>query len=873
MTPGSRKDSMTPLMRQYYRIKSQHPDKILFFRMGDFYEMFGDDAIKAAPILNVALTSRGNIDGEKIPLAGVPYHAMDKYMARLLAAGEKVVVVEQVEDPKFARGVVKREVVEIMTPGTATLEGMTEASAPLYLAAVYAESDKRLGLSYIDLTTGKIYVYEGQKDDVSQRLQILSPREILVPQNSNGSSELSPASHLLTRTLSRRVTPAEEHNFDYRNAVSELQLFFGVNTLDGFGVGHFREGLAAAGAIFRYLKENNRTKLDHITQISPADYEQHMLLDYNTVRNLELVRNLSDNSEQGSLFHSVNRTSTAGGARRLRDSILRPFKSRALISRRMAGVAELYQKRELATKLSQLLKGLPDWERLCGRLGMRKINPRQLASIGDAIRLGKDAVELTQALQAEVFRAGCGAYPELREVADIIERALVEEPPLTSAKGDIIRPGYSDELDRLVESIREAREYIASLQKTERERTGISSLKVGFNKVFGYYIEITRSNLDKTPENYIRKQTLVNAERFITEDLKAKEELILAAEEKIFSLEERLFNELVDAVAQSIKRQLEAAEILAELDLIVSLANLAVEKMYVQPEISDSPILEIKGGRHPVIEEILPTGTFVPNDLNLDMNRERIMILTGPNMSGKSTYLRQIGLIVILAQIGSFVPAEKAVVGLVDRVFTRVGAVDNLARGQSTFLVEMIEASNILNNATENSLILLDEVGRGTSTFDGLSIAWAVVEYINENIKARTVFATHYHELTGLAALYDRVRNFQVAVKRWQEEIVFLHKIVPGGCDDSYGIEVARLAGVPRKVIGRARELLKLLESGKFSQSELARGIQKNINQHSLFEKPPSELEEELRRLDINGMTPLEAFRLLNKWKERLDEQ
>ncbi len=841
--------------------------------MGDFYEMFGDDAIKAAPILNVALTSRGNIDGKKIPLAGVPYHAMDKYMARLLAAGEKVVVVEQVEDPKLARGVVKREVVEILTPGTATLEGMTEASAPLYLAAVCAESEKKLGLAYIDLTTGKIFVYEGQSDDLSQRLQILSPREILIPQNSNGSAGTSPVSLLLTRALNRQVTPTEEHNFDYRNAVSELQQFFGVSTLDGFGVGHFREGLSAAGAIFRYLKENNRTKLDHITQISPADYERHMLLDYNTVRNLELVRNLSDNSEQGSLFHSLNRTATAAGARRLRESILRPFKSRAFIERRMAGVAELHQKREPATKLADLLKELADWERLCGRLGMRKINPRQLALIGSAIRIGNNVIELTRALEAEVFRAGSIAYPELREVAELIEKSIVDEPPLTSAKGDIVKPGYSNELDRLIESIREAREYIASLQKIERERTGIASLKVGFNKVFGYYIEITRSNLDKTPENYIRKQTLVNAERFITEDLKAKEELILAAEEKIFSLEERLFNELVEAVAQSIKRQLEASEILAEFDLIVSLANLAAEKMYVQPEISESQILEIKAGRHPVIEEILPPGTFIPNELSLDSNRERIMILTGPNMSGKSTYLRQIGLIVIMAQIGSFVPAEKATIGLVDRVFTRVGAVDNLARGQSTFLVEMIEASNILNNATESSLILLDEVGRGTSTFDGLSIAWAVVEYINENVKARTIFATHYHELTGLAALYERVRNFQVAVKRWQDQIVFLHKIVPGGCDDSYGIEVARLAGVPRKVIGRARDLLKLLESGKFSQSELARGIQKNINQHSLFEKPSSELEEELRRLELNSLTPLEALRILNRWKERLDEQ
>jgi DNA mismatch repair protein MutS len=466
----------------------------------------------------------------------------------------------------------------------------------------------------------------------------------------------------------------------------------------------------------------------------------------------------------------------------------------------------------------------------------------------------------------------CEAFPDCSRQIKLISEALVDEPPLTANKGDIINPGYSEELDNLKKSIAGARDFIASLQKSERERTGIPSLKVGYNKVFGYYIEVTKTHLNKVPDDYIRKQTLVNAERYITQELKEKEELILAAEEKIFSLEERLYNELVDGISESLEDLIMAAQLLSEVDLIVSLANLAAEKMYCCPELDESNTIELTESRHPVIEGLLPPGSFIANDLSLAVDGNRIMILTGPNMSGKSTYLRQMGLIVILAQIGSFVPAEKARIGLVDRVFTRVGAIDNLARGQSTFLVEMIETSNILHNATERSLILLDEVGRGTSTFDGLSIAWGVVEYINEQIKARTIFATHYHELTGMAALYDRIVNYQVSVKRWENQIIFLHKIIPGGCDDSYGIEVARLAGIPRQTIGRSRELLRLLESGKFSQSELARGVHKNIVQRSLFDRQPSAVEEELKEIDINNLTPLEAIRILNKLRDLLDE-
>nr|MBN2278029.1 DNA mismatch repair protein MutS [candidate division Zixibacteria bacterium] len=866
---SSSKNSLTPLMRQYNLIKSRYPDKILFFRMGDFYEMFGDDAVKAAPILNIALTSRGHGNGERIPLAGVPHHSAEKYLARLLAAGEKVVIVEQTEDPRQAKGVVKREVIEVLTPGTATVEGVVEETETLYLAAVTEDAGDMAGLAYVDLLSGRFYLEEDRQDRILEKIRILAPREILYP--LTGQESL-----LITRLKKDglvRLSGYDEWNFDYQNGVRELCEFFSVGTLDGFGLGKMRAGLVSAGAILRYLKENHRTRLDHITRITPSYSDEYMVLDYNTIRNLELVKNLSENTENDSLFHAINRTVTSGGARHLKQNLLHPYKTLEPILYRRTGVKELHENRDLSLELPGYLKRLPDLERLAGRLGMRKINPRQLASIRDGLVVGKEIMERVRDLKAPIFKDMTGKYPDLGSLVKTISAALVEEPPLTANKGGLFRRGYAAELDGLKDSIREAKNYIASLQSTERERTGIPSLKVGFNKVFGYYLEVTKTHSARVPEDYIRKQTLVNAERYVTEELKSKEELILAAEEKIFAFEERLYGELIDRAAGSLKELVLASEYLSEIDLIAALANLAAEKMYCCPELDDGGDLEITGGRHPVIADLLPPGSFIDNDLSLASDGKRIMILTGPNMSGKSTYLRQTGLIVILAQMGSFVPAESARIGLVDRVFTRVGAIDNLARGQSTFLVEMIETSNILHNAGARSLILLDEVGRGTSTFDGLSIAWSVVEYINENIGARTIFATHYHELTGMAELYEKIFNCQVAVKRWEDQIIFMHKIIPGGCDDSYGIEVARLAGVPKKTVTRSRELLRLLESGKFSQSQMARGIQKTVNQRSLFDTVPSAVEEEMKKIDLEQTTPLEALRILNRLKEMTDEK
>ena len=865
--PTSPADGFSPLMRQYYAIKEQHPDKILLFRMGDFYEMFGDDAVLAAPILGIALTSRSHGKGERTPLAGVPYHSVDRYLARLLSSGHKVVVVEQVEDPKTARGLVKREVVEIMTPGTATVDAPDFASREPSLAAVCADNGKNLGLALLDINTGTFLVDQGAADRMVEKLRVMEPTEVIYPSETD-----SPALVALRERLgpAHALTEYEPWNFDYRTACRELNDHFGTSTLDGFGVGSDRLAVIAAGAIFRYLRENHRDRLSHISRLTRIADSDHMLLDYATVRNLELVRSVAHATEENTLFAVVNRCRTVGGARRLRQSLLRPFKDKARIDLRLSGIEELVRKRELGANIAATLKAAPDLERLIGRVGIGKLNPRQAASLAEALRIGGRLAEILQAATSEHLAKLKGSFPDHSATVAMLEKALVEEPPLVVNKGSIFRRGYSNDLDELNDSIRSARDYIGSLQQIERERTGINSLKVGFNRVFGYYLEITKANLGQVPQHYIRKQTLVNGERYITPELKEKEELILAAEEKIFALEAELFGRLVDQLNQEIGNFQLTAELMSEVDLVASLAELAVERGYCRPEIFEDTRLNIVNGRHPVVENVLPSGSFVANDVTLSTEDRQIIILTGPNMSGKSTYLRQIGLIVILAQIGSFVPADSAEIGLVDRVFTRVGALDNLAGGQSTFLVEMVETANILNNATDHSLVLLDEVGRGTSTFDGLSVAWSVVERLYEACGCRTVFATHYHELTGMAGLYPRIHNYQVAVKKREETVVFLHKIVAGGCDDSYGIEVARLAGVPRPTITRAKQILRLLESGKFTQSELGRGLYKEKVQTSFFEPPVSKVDERLREINLDNLTPVEAFDLLRKLKDDL---
>ena len=866
-TADSSKSKDSPMMRQFYAIKEKHPDKILFFRMGDFYEMFGEDAIKAAPILGIALTSRSKGNSEKIPLAGVPYHSYEKYLDKLLEHGEKVVIVEQVEDPKEAKGLVKREIVEILTPGTAVV-GISETTASLCLVALCKSDRNKIGLAALDISTGTFLVDEGNIGDLSERLKVLEPSEILYPDNydlvqfkrefglTNGSANF---------------TQMASWNFESKTAQRELTEHFGTSSLDGFGLENARLAIGAAGAIFRYLKENHRQQLSHINKITRFDNNELMSLDYSTVRNLELIKNISNSTEENTLFSVMNRCYTAAGARRLQSALLRPFKVRARIERRLSGVAELIKNNRLQTAVRNLTKGLPDLEKLGGKLGIGKLNPRQMAAIKEALKI---ALELKRTLKNASSPHLIMIGPTLPDCSDLIRKiseALTDEPPLLTSGGKIIRRGFSSELDDLNDSIKEARLYIASLQKIEREKTGINTLRVGFNKVFGYYLEVTRLNAHLVPDDYIRKQTLVNAERYITPELKEKESLIFSAEEKIFTLETRLYQELTDYAETHMADIMLAAELLAEIDLVSALADLAVQNNYCRPEIFEDTRLEIKNGRHPVIEAVMPSGSFVANDLALNSSDRRQIILTGPNMSGKSTYLRQIGHIIIMAQMGSFVPADSAEIGLVDRVFTRVGTMDNLARGQSTFLVEMIEAANILNNATDKSVVLLDEVGRGTSTFDGLSVAWAVAEFINDELNSRTIFATHYHELTGMAQIYEKIHNYQVSVKKWEDKVVFLHKIIEGGCDDSYGIEVARLAGLPRKALSRARQILKLLESGKFIRSELGREIYQAKMQTSLFDRPGSKVESRLKDTEIETMTPVEALNLLQELKEELN--
>ncbi|MFQ5606871.1 MAG: DNA mismatch repair protein MutS, partial [Candidatus Zixiibacteriota bacterium] len=667
--------------------------------------------------------------------------------------------------------------------------------------------------------------------------------------------------------------------FDPQSGAEEMRRFFDVTSLEGFGVSESDMSVGAAAAIVRYLKDNQRQNLGHITRLSAIKAGEFMELDQSSARNLELVESLSK-TDGPSLFAAVNRTLTSPGARRLRRNLLAPFCKRDTILRRQSAIDDTLHRPDSARATQELLRRLPDLERLVGKLGTLRISPRQTRALARALETGYDIIVSIDASSSELFTGFVARYPgELKEAGKRLAERLVEEPPLVSSGGGIFRPGASAELDSLNGSISSARSYLATLQQQEREATGIPSLKLGFNKIFGYYLEVTNTHKDKIPERYLRKQTLVNAERYITEEMKEQERLIQQAEERIFSLEKELFEQALEELSTHICDIQLATDMLAEIDVVTALAELARERGYCRPTITEAGELRITAGRHPVIETILPRGSFVPNDIELDNSTQRLMILTGPNMAGKSTYLRQIGHIVVLAQIGSYVPAESATIGLVDRIFTRVGAVDKLAQGQSTFMVEMLETANILNNGDENSLILLDEVGRGTSTFDGLSLAWAIVEEIDERLKARTVFATHYHELTALAAERNHVVNYQVAVKRWSDRIIFLHRIVPGGCDDSYGIEVSRLAGLPNNVVARAGEILKMMESGQLISSRTHSGLSAD-RQTSLFDRSSgaetpvdtalNEIADRLREMRTEEMTPLEALTELDSLSKRI---
>ena len=860
-------------MNQYFKIKSQYPDEILFFRMGDFYEMFGEDAKVASKILGIALTSRGHIKGEKIPLAGIPYHAADRYLAKLLRAGKKVVVCEQVEDPKSrsAGGIVKRDVVEIITPGTVTVDGVIEGTSNNYLVSLTGDKEK-LGLAMIDLTTGEFKVDQGEAGKINEKIKVLNPAEIICPEiwGEERKKELGFSDENVT------LTNLEMWKFDYDFALKILTEHFKVTSLDGFGCQDLKLGISAAGAILAYLKQTKKTFLSHINKISPSIEGEEMFLDTNTIRNLELLTAMGTGERTNTLFSLVNKTKTAMGARLLKSWIIAPLLNVNRITQRQDTIEELFKNHDLSDSLEKKIKRIADLERLSGKIGYGKANPKDLIWLKDSLSVIPDLRLILSDAKSDLLNHINENLPDTTGLVNLTERSIVDEPPFILTEGGIIKSGYSSELDSLKSQIKGSKDWIAGLQAQERKRTGIPSLKVGFNKVFGYFIEVTKPHLSKVPPEYIRKQTMVNAERFVTQELKEKEAHILGAEEKIFKLEYDLFLEIRSKIAEKTADIQRTAQLVAQLDVMLSLKEVAAKYNYVRPQIDSSDEIIIKEGRHPVIENILDPGTFVPNDTKIDTPNEQIHIITGPNMAGKSTYLRQVGLIVLLAQMGSFVPAKKAKIGVVDRIFTRVGAMDYLALGQSTFLVEMNETANILNNATPKSLILLDEVGRGTSTFDGLSIAWAVTEHIHNNPKigSKTLFATHFHELTELAKFLPRVRNYNVAVKEWGDEVIFLRKIVPGGCDDSYGIQVARLAGVPKQVLERAKEILAELENGELRQQRVPEAKPRPISyQLSIFSPKDTQIVEELKKLDLEKLTPIEALNKLNELKKRAEEQ
>jgi len=864
---------LTPMLKQYFSVKQKYPKAILFFRMGDFYEMFFEDAERAAPILQIALTSRSRHQGRDIPMCGVPFHAADAYIARLIQAGLKVAVCDQVEDPAQAKGLVAREVTQVVTPGVVLSPEIQDPRIALHLAALVKPDSGPYGLAALDVSTGDFSLTEiDDETALVAELSRLAPAETLI------SEEDSAGLTALLDEMALYHTAFEAGAFLPERARSVLVRRFGPHALAGFGVDEAEQGLCAAGAVLLYAEENQGRDLKHVDRLRCYRLKDYMVLDEIAQRNLELFVNLRDHTRSGTLLDLLDLTQTAMGGRRMRQWLGYPLRDRARIAERHEAVEALVLDGLGRSDLRDQLKGVQDLERLTGRIGLGRAGPKDLVALRISLaRLpGIKALLLGQPT-GRLYDLGWRLDP-LPEVADLLEGALVEEPPPHLREGRVFRPEYNSELAELAAILSDGRGWIARMEAEERGRTGIASLKVGFNKVFGYYLEITRPNLDQVPEDYIRRQTLSNAERFVTPELKEWEAKVLTAEEERIRLEQRLYQELLAELAAYAPRLKDAADILAEADVLAALARAAVRYEYVRPELLDEDRIEISDGRHPVIERTMPRDAFVPNDLTLDNDSNQILIITGPNMAGKSTILRQAALIALMSQMGGFVPAERARLGIVDRIFTRIGASDDLTRGRSTFMVEMNETARILNQATSQSLVILDEIGRGTSTFDGLSIAWAVVEYLHDlhGTGVRTLFATHYHELVDLAQTRARVKNFNVAVKQYRDEVIFLRKLLPGGTSRSYGLAVARLAGLPAEVLERAAQVLENLEreeldpGGRPRPARSAQGSPDLGGQMSLFAAAPHPWEEELKKLDLDLLTPLEALAKLAEWKRRL---
>ena len=872
--------NMSPMMQEYCKTKEEYKDCILFYRLGDFYEMFFDDALLVSKELELTLTGKDCGLEERAPMCGIPFHAADTYINRLIERGHKVAICEQVEDPKKAKGLVKRAVIRVVTPGTTLDATSLDESKNNYLMSIVSIAD-RFGCAIADITTGDCFLTEvPNSQKLVDEINKFSPAEIIC----NDSFFMSGVdTDDLKERLGICIFSLDAWYFDDDTCRKELREHFHVTNLEGIGISDYDSGIIAAGALFLYLKETQKTALSQMTTIRPYTAERYMLIDSSSRRNLELVETLREKQKRGSLLWVLDKTKTAMGARTLRSFVEQPLIDAEEINRRLEALEELNEKPMLRDEIREYLNPVYDLERLVSRISFKSANPRDMVAFASSLEMIPYIKQVLKDFQAPILKEIYEDMDSLEDITDLIKHAIVDEPPLAQKDGGIIREGFNEDVDKFRSARTDGKKWLTELETKERERTGIKSLKIKYNRVFGYALEVTNTFKELVPENYIRKQTLANAERYITEELKNLENMILGAEDKLYALEYELFSNVRDKVGQEVIRIQRTAKAIAGLDVFASLALVAERNHYVRPKVNEGGIIDIKGGRHPVVEQMIDNDMFIANDTYLDNTKKRVSIITGPNMAGKSTYMRQTALIVLMAQIGSFVPADKAVIGIVDRIFTRVGASDDLASGQSTFMVEMTEVANILRNATAKSLLILDEIGRGTSTFDGLAIAWAVIEHIS-NTKlcgAKTLFATHYHELTELEGKLSGVTNYCIAVKEKGDDIVFLRKIVKGGADKSYGIQVAKLAGVPDSVINRAKELVEELSDADITAAvkDLASPkkkpkVEMDMAQMSLFDTvQDNDIIEELKGIDIGNLTPMEAlntlYNLQNKIKNR----
>ena len=869
----------TPLMQQYNQIKAKYPGALLLFRVGDFYETFGEDAVKAAGILGIVLTKRANGAATHIELAGFPHHSLDTYLPKLVRAGQRVAICDQLEDPKMTKTIVKRGVTELVTPGVATSDNILNQKNNNYLASLYFEKNS-IGVALIDISTGEFFTAQGNADYLDKLLQSFSPSEVIYPKSYKRDFNEKFGDRYYTYTL-------DEWPYSGDYAYETLTKHFGVKSLKGFGIEKLNLGIIAAGVALHYLNETEHRNLQHISAISRIEEDRYLWLDRFSIRNLELVGSSNENAL--TLVDVLDHTCSPMGARLLRRWIVMPLKELKPINDRLNVVQHLIEQEELRNELQACIRQVGDLERLISKIGLQKANPREVCQLRKALQAIGSIKKMctgvgSQELGARSEVPGAGVNEALLAIGnqlnscdyicDKIGREMNAEPPIQLVKGGVMAEGIDDELDRLRKIAFGGKGYLLEIQKREAEQTGIPSLKVAFNNVFGYYLEVTHSHRDKVPTDWIRKQTLVNAERYITPELKEYEEQILGAEEKILALETRLYNDLLYSLAEYIKPIQLNAQLVARLDVLLNFATVSIKNYYVKPQMNDGLVIDIKGGRHPVIEKNLPPGEeYITNDVFLDSDSQQIIIITGPNMAGKSALLRQTGLIVLLAQMGCFVPAKEAQIGLVDKIFTRVGASDNLSSGESTFMVEMNETASILNNLSNRSLILLDEIGRGTSTYDGISIAWAIAEYLHNHptAKAKTLFATHYHELNELTNMFGRVKNYNVTVKEVGNQIIFLRKLVPGGSEHSFGIHVAKLAGMPPKVLARAHEILKKLEAERTGGENIKESIKKvqkqalQLQMFSIDDPVLVKIRDMLNNLDVNTLTPVEALMKLDE--------